>query len=60
MVLNGESGLECEIRVNGMQLKHMSEFKYLGCILEESGTDQADCRRESVSRRMVGRVLLGL
>ena len=29
IVLNGEEGLECEIRVDGMQLEHMSEFKYL-------------------------------
>ena len=29
MVLNRKEGLECEIRVDGMQLEHMSEFKYL-------------------------------
>ena len=31
MVLNGEEGLECEVCVDGMQLEHISEFKYLGC-----------------------------
>ena len=36
MKLNVEEGLECEIRVDGTQLEHMSEFKYLGCFLEES------------------------
>ena len=41
MVLNGVEGLECEIRKNGMQLEHVSEFKYLGCVLDESGTDEA-------------------
>ena len=39
-VLDGEEGLEYEIHVDGTQL----EFKYLGCILEESGTDVAECR----------------
>ena len=27
MVLNGEEGLECDVNVDGVQLKHMSEFK---------------------------------
>ena len=34
MVLGGEEGLEYEI-----SLEHVSEFKYLGCVLEKSGTD---------------------
>ena len=39
-----------------MRLKHGLEFKYLGCVLDESGTDE-------VGRRRVGgglQVLLGL
>ena len=40
MVLNGEEGLECEGIVDGMLLEHVSEFKYLGCVLNESGTDE--------------------
>ena len=36
MVLNVDEGLECEV------LEHVSEFKYLGCVLEESGTDGAE------------------
>ena len=40
MVLNGDEGLECEVR-----LKHVSEFKYLGCVLDKSGTDGAEYRR---------------
>ena len=39
MVLNGEEGLECEFHVAGIRLEHVSEFKYLGCILDKSGTD---------------------
>ena len=41
MVLNGEEGLECEVHVDGIHLEHVSEFKYLGCILDESATDGA-------------------
>ena len=29
-VLGGEEGLECEICVDGICLKHVLEFKYLG------------------------------
>ena len=34
MVLNGEEGLECEVH-----LEHVSEFKYLGFVLDKSGTN---------------------
>ena len=37
MILNGEEGLECEVHVDGISLEHVSEFIYLGCVLEESG-----------------------
>ena len=39
MVLGGKEGLGCEIYVYGAQLEEVSEFKYLGYILDESGTD---------------------
>ena len=48
MVLNGEGGLKCEVHVYRILLEHVSEFKYLGCVLDESGTDGA----ESSSRKM--------
>ena len=41
MVLNGEEGLECEVYIDGICLEHISEFKYLVCILDELGTDGA-------------------
>ena len=41
MALNGEEGLECEVCVDGIQLEHVSEFQYLGCVLDESGTEEA-------------------
>ena len=36
-VLGGEEGLNCEVCANGIRLEHVSEFKYLGCILDVSG-----------------------
>ena len=30
MVLNGDSGLEYEVHVDGIRLEHVSEFKYFG------------------------------
>ena len=41
MVMNGEEGLECEVHVDGVLLEHVSEFKFLGCVLDEAGTDGA-------------------
>ena len=41
MVLNEEEGLECKVLVNGMRLEHVSQIKYLGCVLDESCTDDA-------------------
>ena len=45
-VLNGEEGLKFEVSVDGMSLKHVSEFKYLRCVLDESGTCNAECHRK--------------
>ena len=41
-VLNGEEGLQCEVHVDRIHLEHLLEFKYLGCVLDESGTDEAE------------------
>ena len=49
MVLGGEEGLECEVCIDAIRLKHVSKFKYLGCVLDESGTDEAECNREVAS-----------
>ena len=55
IVLNGEEGLECEVHVYRIRLKHVSNFKYLGCVLDESGTDGEECSRKVASgRRVVG------
>ena len=33
--------------------EQVSEFKYLGYVLDESGTDDAECRRKVASGRKV-------
>ena len=35
MVLNEEEELECEVYTDGFCLVHVSEFKYLGYVLNE-------------------------
>ena len=42
MLLNG---LDCEVLVDRKQLEHLSEFRYLVWVLDESGTDEAVCCR---------------
>ena len=60
MALNGEEGLECEVHVDGVRLEHVSEFKYLGCVLDESGTDGAECSRKVASARRVAGAIRSL
>ena len=36
-----------------MRLEHVSEFKYLRCVLDESGTDETVCSRKVVSGRRI-------
>ena len=49
MVLNGEEELGCEAHVDEIRLEHVSEFKYLRCVLDDSGTDGAKCSRKVAS-----------
>ena len=44
ITLNGEEGLEREVHIDKIRLEHVSEFKYFGCGLVESGTDEAECK----------------
>ena len=53
MEFSGEYGLECKVCVDGIRLEHVSEFKYLGCVLDESGTDEAEYSRKVASGRKV-------
>ena len=51
MALDGEEGLECEVHVDGIRLEHVSEFRYLRCVLYESGTDGVECSKKVASGR---------
>ena len=51
MMLGGEEGLEREVWVDGIHLEHVSEFKYLKCVLDESSTDETECSRKVASGR---------
>ena len=53
IILNGEEGQKCEVHVDGIRLNHVSKFKYLGCVLNESFTDGAGCNRKVESGRRV-------
>ena len=53
MMSHLDEGLKCKIHVVGARLDQMSEFKYLGCVLDESSTDDAKCRRKVAGRRKV-------
>ena len=50
MELGGE-GLEYEVCVDWIFLENVSEFKYLGCVLDKSGTDEAECSWKVASGR---------
>ena len=57
MLLGGEDGLGCDVCVDMIRLEHVSEFKYLGCVLDESGTDEAEWSRKVASvRRVAGAI----
>ena len=53
MLLVWEEGLGCEVCVDGIHLEHVLEFKYLGFVLDESGTDEVECSRKVAIGRMV-------
>ena len=41
-------------------MEHVSEFKYLGCVLDESSTDEAECHRKVESGRRVAGAIRSL
>ena len=53
MEVDGEEGLESDTLVNGMRLEHVSEFKFLGYVLDESGTDGSEYGIKVLSERKV-------
>src|SRR5678815_731101 len=52
MVVSGDSP-QCEVMLDGEQLEQVSEFDYLGYMLDEKGTDDAECSRKVVNDRKV-------
>ena len=42
MVLGGNGGLGCEIRMDGVRLEQVLELIYFGCVLNELGRDDAE------------------
>ena len=53
MVLDGEKVSICEILVDRTRLLELSEFKYLECVLDETGGSDAGCCRKVTSGRKV-------
>ena len=49
--------MNCDVHVDGVRLEHVSEFKYLGYVLDKTGTGEAECSTEVASRRRVASVL---
>ena len=60
MVLNEEEVLECDIYVDGIRLEHVSLFKYLGCVLDESGIDGVERSWKMASGRRAASVARSL
>ena len=48
------------VHVDGVRLEYVSEFKYLKCVLDESGTDGAECSRKVASGRRVAGTIRSL
>ena len=56
MVVSREN-MHCGIMLDGKNLEQVSEFKYLGYVLDEKGTDDEECgRKVSSSRKMAGAI----
>ena len=60
MVLSGEEGLECQVYVDGIHLEYISEFKYFGCVFDESDTDGTECSRKVASGRTIAGAIRSL
>ena len=46
--------------MDGVRLEQMSKFKYLGCVLNESGTDVAECCRKVARGKKVASAITSL
>ena len=52
--------MEKGVHVDRIRLEHVFEFKYLGCVLDEAGTEGAECSRKLVSGRRVADAIRSL
>ena len=49
--------MKCEVYVDEIRLEYVFEFKYMRCVLNESGTDEAECSKKiSSGRRVAGAI----
>src|SRR5678815_1004425 len=55
-----EDSPQCEVMLDSEQLEQVSEFKYLGYMLDEKGTDDAECSRKVVNGRKVAGAIKSL
>ena len=51
LIMTGEEGLEFEVYLGGIHLEQVSGFKYVGCVLDVSGIDWAECSSKVTSGR---------
>ena len=56
-MLGKEEGVECEIHMDWRRMEQLSELKYLGYVLDESGTNVSECSRKVVSGREIAGVI---
>ena len=57
IVLGRKEGLECKIHVDGIKCQ---QFKYLGCVLDESDIVDAKCRTKVASGRKIAGAIRSL
>src|SRR5678816_226342 len=55
-----EDNPQCEVMLDDEQLEQVSDFKYLGYMLDEKGTDDAECSRKVVNGRKVAGAIKSL
>src|SRR5678815_2570334 len=55
-----EDSPRCEVMLDCEPLEQVSEFKYLGYMLDGKGTDDAECSRKVVNGRMVAGAIKSL
>src|SRR5678816_1841837 len=60
VVVVREDSPRCEVMLDGEQLEQVSEFKYLGYMLDKKGTDDGECSKKVVNGRKVARAIKSL